>query len=245
MITWPSMAFIFPPGQMLTHKTQLHFEESQATCVFAQTPCKALGGAAHSGHLPAGRMKFSGLGFLEVGLRGIAGEPEITGMEASEFRRCGAVCPLGTWVKTLTTCCRRLSPHPTEPQAFLCEMGHHPQGAPPRVRAPTTLSWAAAQTTCHFAPLGTRSGTSSCHLRGPLLPNLPKSKALEASCAAGVLEQPRPCMVLGRECALLPSPGSGWLSVSRAQEMVLVLCQSSAAGCTGVGAPRAPGWRWW
>ena len=34
------------------------------------------------------------------------------GMEASEFGRCGAVCSLGTWVKTLTTCCRRPSPPP-------------------------------------------------------------------------------------------------------------------------------------
>lgn len=84
---------------MLTYKTQLHFEESQATCVFAQTPCKALGGASHSGHSPAGRMKFSGLGCLEVGPREIAGEPEITGMEVSQFGRCGAVCPLGTWLR--------------------------------------------------------------------------------------------------------------------------------------------------
>lgn len=99
MITWPSVAFIFPLGQMLTYKTQLHFEESQATCVFAQTPCKALGGASHSGHSPAGRMKFSGLGCLEVGLTEIAGEPEITGMEVSEFGRCGVVCPLGTWLR--------------------------------------------------------------------------------------------------------------------------------------------------
>lgn len=85
-------------------------------------------------------------------------------------------------------------------------MGHHPQGASPRVRAPVTLGQAAAQTTCHFAPLSTRSGTSLCHLRGPLLPNLPKSKALDASCVAGVLAQPWPCMVLGHERALLPFP---------------------------------------
>ena len=187
---------------MLTYKTQLHFQESQATCVFAQTPCKALGGASHSGHSPAGWMKFSGLGCLEVGPRGIAGEPEITGMEASEFGRCGAVYALGTWVKTLTTCCRRPSPPSTEPQAFLCEMGHHPQGASPRVRAPTALGPAAAQTTRHFAPLSTRSGTSLCHLRGPLLPNLPKSKVLESSCVAGALAGLAWCSVVSALCSL-------------------------------------------
>ena len=85
-------------------------------------------------------------------------------------------------------------------------MGHHPQGASPRVTAPVSLGQAAAQTTCHFAPLSTRSGTSLCHLQGPLLPNLPKSTALDASCVAGVLAQAWPCMVLGRECALLPFP---------------------------------------
>lgn len=83
---------------MLTYKTQLHFEESQAACVFAQTPCKALGGAP-LWPFSSGADEFSGPGCLEAGLREIAGEPEITGMEVSEFGRCGAVCPLGTWLR--------------------------------------------------------------------------------------------------------------------------------------------------
>ena len=140
MITWPSMAFIFPPGQMLTYKTQLHFQESQATCVFAQTPCKALGGASHSGHSPAGWMKFSGLGCLEVGPRGIAGEPEITGMEASEFGRCGAVYALGTWVKTLTTCCRRPSPPPLSLKLSSVKWAITPRAHPPGSEHPPPLA---------------------------------------------------------------------------------------------------------
>ena len=93
-------------------------------------------------------------------------------------------------------------PPSTEPQAFLCEMGHHPQGASPRVRAPTALGPAAAQTTRHFAPLSTRSGTSLCHLRGPLLPNLPKSKVLESSCVAGALAGLAWCSVVSALCSL-------------------------------------------
>lgn len=221
---------------MLTYKTQLHFE-SQATCVFAQTPCKALGGRlSHSGHSPAGRMKFSGLGCLEVGLTEIAGEPEITGMEVSEFGRSCGVSPLRDLVKTLTTCCRRPNPPPTGPQAFLCEMGHHPQGSPGSE---------------HLSPW---PGCSSDHM--PLCPSqyqvwdqlMPPPGA---SASQPAKEQNAGCQLCGW-CvgatlalhgarswrALLPFPWVRLTEHLRAQEMVLVLYWSPLPQDAQVWGPR-------
>lgn len=149
-----------------------------------------------------------GPGCLEAGLRGIAREPEITGMEASEFGRCGAVCPLGTWVKTLTTCCRRPSPSPLSLKLSSVKWAitprAHPLGSehpPPSVR----LQLGPRATLLLSAPgLGPAHVTSE----GLCFPTCQRAKRWMPAARLVCWRSPG-LVVLGRECTLLPSPGSG------------------------------------